>query len=214
MQFNPAKFNALLSVQTGLAQHLTWAKAALCPCRNPTSGAARKGCPNCGGRGVSWGSPVPAWSGLAGMKIAREWANFGLWESGDVVMTVPSDSPFYAAGENDRVQMTDSSEPFSLILTRGHDKLTFTAKEIDRVWWLDQTTQTLVDGGIPVEAADGTLTWPTGTTAPPAGVQYSISGRKVPEYYLFRDFPQDRAHSGGLPLPRRVVLRRFDLFGR
>jgi hypothetical protein len=211
--FNVGRFNALLGVaRPGLGQHVTWQKSFLCPCRSPTSGAAQQGCPVCAGRGVAWDGPVPAWTGLAGMKIAREWALFGEWMSGDLVVTIPSDSPLYAVGENDRVNFTDSSEPFSSVLMGGVDVLAFPATVIDRVVWRDQITRQIVPGGIPSEAANGTLTWTSG--APPAGVQYSISGRRIPQYFMFKELVQDRHHSGGLALPRRSALRRWDLFGR
>ncbi|MCK7579808.1 MAG: hypothetical protein MZV65_31715 [Chromatiales bacterium] len=43
---------------------------------------------------------------------------------------------------------------------------------------------------------------------------YTLAGRAYPEYFCYGDFPQDRAHHHGEPLPRKVVLRKFDLFGR
>lgn len=213
IQLDPAKFNALLSTaRPGLGQNVLWSKSFLCPCRNPTSGAAEQGCPVCRGRGVNWDAPVPAWTGLAGMKVVREWAAFGEFSAGDLVATIPSDSPLYAMGESDKAAFTDSSEPFSSILMAGKNVLPFMATVIDRVAWRDAVTKLLVVGGIPQQAADGSLTWSTG--APPAGTQYSISGRRIPVYFMFRDLMQDRHHHAGLPLPRRCVLRLFDLFGR
>ena len=215
MRLSPARFNGLLSARSGVGQALTWSRASVCPCRDPFSGAAKQGCPTCQGKGVFWGAAVDAWSGMASMRVAREWAAFGLWESGDVVLTIPSDSPFYAAGESDRAVMVNSSEPFSVVLTRGSaDAAPATAISISQVLWLDPTAQTPVYGSIPALAPGGAMTWAPGVAAPPAGVQYTLQGRRQPEYYLFRDFPQDRAHQGGSTLPRRVILRRFDLFGR
>ena len=43
---------------------------------------------------------------------------------------------------------------------------------------------------------------------------YSMTGRRLPEYICYHDFPQDRAHHSGARLPRKVVLRKFDLLGR
>lgn len=212
MRLSPRKFNGMLKE---MGQAVEWRRAYLCPCRDPYSGAARQGCPQCHGKGVLWADAVAAWTGVAGMKVAREWAQFGLWESGDVVLTVPSDSPMYAAGENDRVTMIQSSEPFSTQLTRdGTDKLPFEVQVIDRVFFLKADDSSIVDCGIPTVADDGSLSWGTPALAPDPGVQYSVTGRKRPEYYLFREFPNDRAHFGGLSLPRKVILRKFDLFGR
>lgn len=211
--FSPARFDALLGVaRPGLGQNVSWQSATSCPCRNPTSGAAKQGCPTCAGKGVFWGSPVAAWTGLAGMKVAREWAMYSEWASGDVVITIGSDSPLWNIGETDKVSFVDSSQPFSTVLMGGVDKLSFQAAVINGVIWLDPITQLPITGGIPTQDAGGNLTWASG--APPTLTQYTISGRRIPDYYCFRDLAQDRAHSAGLPLPRRVILRLFDLFGR
>jgi hypothetical protein len=71
---------------------------------------------------------------------------------------------------------------------------------------------TLVSADPPTVADDGTITWPD--ESPPVGTQISLTGRKHPEYFCLQEFPQDRAHHHGRDLPRRVVLRKFDLFGR
>lgn len=208
MKLSPARLNAMLN-QVG--QTVDWRPGYDCPCKNPDSGAAEYGCPNCGGFGITWGPPQSCKTALAGQKIQREWANFGMWENGDVILSIPSDSALYAIGEFDRVTFAQSSEPFSL--TRKHDgseKLTFPVASLNRVFWLADGVET--EGGIPTVNADGTLTWTDGM--PPDGVQFSITGPRRPEYFCFGNFPQDRAHQGGDALPRRIVLRRFDLFGR
>lgn len=211
MQFSVSAFNGLLR---SMGQSVAWRRSSLCPCRDPYSGAAQQGCQHCAGLGWSWASPVPAWTGLASQRVAKEWAAFGLWESGDVVLSVPSDSPLYAAGENDRVLMLNSSEPFSIHMTRdGDERFRFPVVQIDRVAWINPGSSALVEGGIPTVGADGAPAWTDPAGAPEPGVQYAVTGRKRPEYYLFRDLPQDRAHFGGMALPRRMVLRRFDLFG-
>jgi hypothetical protein len=241
MVMSVARFNTMLR---DVGQDVSWRRSSLCPCRDRASGAAVPGCPVCGGRGVTWQAPTAAWAGMTGVKAAREWAAFGLWESGDVVMTVPSDSPFYEAGEFDRCVLLESTEPFQEILVRGeNDVIPSPVRSIDRVFWLDPTGAAEIDGSIPAQAADLSLfwfglylTWPDGVgqvqvtfptgagelpiawpndgAAPPVGTQYCVRGRRHPEYFLFKDFPQDRAHYGGLTLPRRTVMRKFDLFGR
>ncbi len=204
---SPGKFNALLNK---MGQSIAWRKAYDCPCADPNSGAARYGCAQCGQTGIIWNPPVTAVAALAGQKVQRAWATFGLWEQGDVVLSLPSDSALYAMGEFDRAEFSDSSTPYSIKLTRGSsDVMPFTVSSVDRVFWLDTNDQ-IVEGGIPTVAADGTLTWISGE--PPVGTQYSITGRKRPEYFCWGEFPQDRAHQGGTALPRRVVLRSFDLF--
>jgi len=212
MQLSPAAFNGLLGE---MGQAVAWRKAYACPCRDDDTGAARQGCPVCDARGQFWDVvPTEAWTGLAGMRVNREWAAYGLWESGDVVFTIPSDSPLYAAAEFDRVVMSNSSEAFSVPRRRGaaNETLTFPVVQIDRAFWIADGA--VVDGDLPVIADDGTIDWSGAATAPDAGVQYSISGRKRQEYFIFRDLVQDRAHFYGLALPRKVVARKFDLFGR
>jgi hypothetical protein len=209
MQLSPVRFNALLN---GLGQLTGLRRAHDCPCRDEHSGAARPDCPACAGIGVIWDAAVDAMVALAGQKVQRGWAQFGFYEQGDVVLTLPSDSPAYDMGERDRVVFLQSTTPFSVTRTRtGAEKLDFPVATVEAVLWLDGNGLR-VDGGLPAVAADGSLTWASG--APPAQTQYSITGRRRPEYFCWGDFPQDRAHHGGRTLPRRVVLRRFDLFGR
>jgi hypothetical protein len=216
MRLSPAKFNALLAPSgQGMSQVVMWRKSFRCPCVNAVSGQAKQNCPSCGARGVIWNAAIRAWTGLSSMSIARAWAAFGQWEAGDVVVTIPSDSPFYAAAEFDRVLMTDSTEPFSVILTRsGTERVVGLVTVIDSIVWLDPITQTVVQGALPLLNADGSYAWEDPTTAPPTAIQYTVTGRRNPEYFVYKNLPQDRAHFGGLPLPRRVALRRFDLFGR
>ena len=87
-------------------------------------------------------------------------------------------------------------------------------REACRVFWLDPVTRLPVDGGAPVVAVDGTLSWPTGVAAPPAGATYSLSGSKYNDYFIFDNFPSDRNEHSGMRLPKRVVARQWDLFSR
>ena len=286
-----------------MGQSVAWRHADACPCRNVRDGTGSpdQDCPTCCGKGVIWATAVSAWTGIAGQRVAREWQRFGAYESGDEVLSIPSDSPLYAIGENDRVVMSQSSEPFSIVLERtGRERVDFPVVSISRVFWLDPATRAIVEGPIPTVNADGTITWPTPdlpvepvttdtgqtivtntgqnveVTVPPANIggagswlvtdtgqvidfsgtetevlppmvgsdralwegysdglrylgpapypvqieegrpssgQYTITGRKNPEYFCFKELPQDRAHFMGQSLPRRVVLRRFSLFG-
>lgn len=198
-----------------MGQTVHWRRAFMCPCRNVDSGSALPSCPTCRGLGWLWDDGIECFVAPTSMKVAREFAAFGTWESGDVVLTLPGASPIYAAGEKDRIIMRDSSEPFSLMLTRGEqDRLTFPILHIDRIFYLAPPEAAPIIVPAPDWSGDGTLLWDGAAAAPPAGAQYSVSGRKQPEYYLFTDLPQDRAHFGGARLPRRVQARRFDLFGR
>ncbi|MDR0458704.1 MAG: hypothetical protein LBH10_06745 [Burkholderiaceae bacterium] len=137
------------------------------------------------------------------------WAQFGRWESGDVVLTIPSDSPVYAIGNFDRVTMAQGSVPFTIVVAPGQ-RLKFFVIAVDSAF-------TRVDGKPqPVEPpkvdADGELVWPQDSGSTNGGI--SLAGRRAPEYFCFAEFPQDRAFHHGAALPRRVVMRKFDLFGR
>lgn len=169
-------------------------------------------CPNCLGKGYAWDAPVESISGIAGQKIQREWAQFGMWEAGDVVLTIPSNSPMYAMGEFDRATMLNSSQPFSTYLRTPDQSLPWQVVSLARVFYLDDGVPVEVDS--PGISADGrSLDWPDPLPVP-SGVTLSVTGRRRPEYFCWGDFPSDRAHHSGADLPRRVVLRRFDLYGR
>ncbi|MBI1207446.1 MAG: hypothetical protein GC191_09195 [Azospirillum sp.] len=211
MKLSPSAFSALLGE---MGQDVLWRRANICPCRDEYSGAATQGCAVCDARGVFWDAAVEAWTGLAGAKSVREWSHFGMWESGDVVFTIPGDSPLYAAAEFDRVVMINSSEAFSVPLVRGvsGERLSFPVLRVDSAIWIADGA--IVNGDLPAIAGDGSVDWSGVALAPDVGTQYSLSGRRHTEYFIFKDLVQDRAHFHGLALPRKVVARRFDLFGR
>lgn len=207
MQLDPTAFNAFLA---NMAQHAQWRRSHACPCRNPRSGQADRACAQCHGLGTWWEDAVDTSVALSGQKVQQEWAKLGKWESGDQVVTLASDVPAYAMGLHDRLTMLDSTVPFSRVLRPGEPVR-------ERVASLDKATW-FTDGALfdvyppPLVADDGTLEWPG--QMPPDGAQIAISGRRHPEYFALQEFPQDRAHHGGRDLPRRVVLRAMDLFGR
>lgn len=209
MRLSPERFNAWLG---NIGQQFLWRKSFACPCVNPQSGAADPAHALCGGLGRIWNAPLPGIAGVANQKTQREWAQFGVWESGDMVISVPSNSVLYAMGQFDRATMLNSTDPFSLVLTRGqNDVLRFPVVAIERVFWLNGGG-TMVEGGIPTVDGSGALTWVAGE--PPAAQQYTIHGTRFTEYYCYGPFPSDRGEHAGAALPKRAVLRRFDLFMR
>jgi hypothetical protein len=209
MKLSPAAFNAHLN---HLGQDFTWRKAYACPCVNPHSGAAKPNCPHCDGKGRLWDAPAVGKAGIVGRDQLRKFAVIGLWDQGDIMLSIPSDSPLYAMGQFDRVTATNRSEQFSMNFVRGlNDRIRHVIIAIERVFWIG-SGDVLVEGNIPAIGADGTLTWADG--APPPNTTYSITGRRRPEFFCFNEIPADRPLHFGEPLPRRVVLRRFDLFGR
>lgn len=212
MQLNPGDFNAFLAGPGGIGQTVLWRRAEMCPCVNPNSGAANPRCPVCGGKGRFWSDPVQTRAGVSNQSVTRQWATFGQYEAGDAVLVVPEDSPMYEAGQFDRVTMVNASDRFTLVLQRGmNDRLNVPAEQILRVFWLSGGQ--IVEGGIPAVMPDGTLSWSSGGE-PPAGTMYTVVGTKVSEYFVWGPLPGDRNQHFGARLPRKMVVRRFDLFGR
>ena len=208
MQLEPAAFNEFLG---NIGQSLSLRRATECPCVSPVTGGTDQSCPHCGGKGYAWGSAITGVAAPAGQKIQRQWAELGRWEPGDIVVTIPADSPVYAMGLHDRAVMLNQSEPFSTTRVHGGETLDFPVVAIESVYWLN-VSKVPVTGGVPTVNSNGTLTWSAGE--PPSGATYSITGRRRPEFFCFQELPQDRPVHFGAALPRRVVLRRFDLWGR
>lgn len=210
MRLNPAAFNRHIK---HMGQSVEWRKAFACPCKNPSSGAADKKCRHCGGKGWLWDPSAPGVVGVTGSKVQREWAQFGNYEAGDSVVTIAENSPLYEMGQADRVTMLNATEQFSITLIHGapDERLIGKIEAITRVFWLD-ADQNLVAGGIPVVADNGALSWSGGE--PPAGKQYGVSGRRYQEFFCWGQFPSNRNEHQGARLPKRVVLRKFDLWGR
>lgn len=210
MKLSPAAFNRFLR---HIGQDMQWQRAFQCPCRNPHSGAAKPNCTVCKGKGTYWGEAVGGVAGLSGMQVQKQWFNFGLAELGDVVVTIPSDTAMYNIGQFDRVVMTDSTQPFSLTLIRcgAEEFIPFKPVSVDYVTWLDAAGN-LQQGGKPSVIENGIPRW--SSDGPPEGTVYTVAGRRHQEYFVYQDFPQERAHHHGEPLPRKVVLRKFDLYGR
>lgn len=207
MNFNPADFNALLN---NIGQDVQWRQAFACPCINPNSGQPKPSCTHCGGKGRIWQDPVQARTGVAGRQAQKQWVDYGISDIGDVVVSIPSDSPLYAIGPFDRVLFLNRTEPYSVNITKGvNERIRFFVMSVDKVLYLNGDT--LVDAPLPAVDSDGTIDW-TGVEVPD-GVTFSVTGRRRSEYFCYPETPFDRPHHAGATLPRRVVLRRFDLYG-
>lgn len=206
MKLNPAAFNRFLN---HIGQDMVWRKSFLCPCRNENSGSALSDCPFCMGKGCYWGDGKEGRAGISGMDVQKQWFQFGQAETGDVVITIPGDTPLYDMGQFDRITLKNSTQPFSQVLKRGEEYLSFVPVSVDYVSWIEKGK--MVHGNKPI-IEQGKPKWIS--DEPPEGTVYTMGGRRHPEYFVYQDFPQDRAHHHGLRLPRKVVLRKFDLFGR
>lgn len=213
MQLSPGRFNAFLR---GIGQQFMWRRSFVCPNVNPASGAHIPNCQVCGNKpGILWNDEVQGVAGMTSKVSRRVVAQVGIWEPGDAILTIGSDSPLYAMGKFDRVRMLNSTVPFSLILIRGqNDRLPFKVVSFARAFWVtgQSPSQTLVEGGLPTVDDSGNLTW--ASNGPPNGQSYSLTGVKFDEHFCFQDLPSDRAEHSGAALPKRVHLRKFDLFSR
>lgn len=209
MHLNPDAFNAHLA---HMGQQFQWRKAYRCPCVNPNSGAASPNCPNCHGKSWFWTDPVRGIAGVANQSIQLRWSQFGLWQDGDIVLSIPENSPLYEMGQFDRVIALNNTDHFSIPLVRGgpNERLFEPVEKITRVFWL--VDGAVMDGSLPEFNNDGTLTW--GDGGPPLGTRYTVSGTRYSEYFCYGPYPGDRNQHSGARLPRRAILRRFDLFGR
>jgi len=209
-KLSPALFNQFLA--GSVRQDFKWRRRSACPCVNAASGQAQYDCPVCNGKGHIWSSTeVDCWAGMAN-QIPKKSFQPVSWEPGDAVLTIPSDSPLYAARQYDRIRALNSSTTFSEVITPGrNDKLRMPVIEVTRTFWIADDKQTIVEGGIPTVSADGGLSWSSGS--PPAGRSFTVEGTRADEFYIYDSLPSDR-NSGVSGLPLMLQARNFDLLGR
>ena len=212
MKFNPARFDSFLK---GIGQKVLWRRSCACACVNPASGQPDPKHALCGGKGRLWDLPMETISGVTSQKVQLQWAQMGMWEAGDMVLSIPQVSPLWECGSFDRITALDSTDVFSQPMVRGApaERLLFQPASVSRCFWLHPTTRQVVEGGLPVVDADGRPSWPNGGEPPP-GTTYSLTGTKHTEYFIWGEFSSDRNQHAGMRLPRRVVARKWDLFGR
>lgn len=215
MRLNPAAFDRLITTGAdALGQDMIWRPSRACPCINPTSGAANPKCPQCSGKGRLWLAGVNAKAGMTAQQNIKKFGQMGLYEMGDATLTIPQASAMYEADQFDRVVLLNSTERFSLVLKRGGtaEKVYRTRiLSVEPVFWLDGNGA-VVTGGTPTMATDGTPSWTTG--APPDGTSYTITGVSCDEYFVWNNMVSDRGEHFGARLPRKAIIRKFDLFGR
>jgi hypothetical protein len=212
MPLHKARFNRLIN---RLGQDVAWRSSTACPCADEFSGSPDPQCPQCRGRGFLWAAPVIGTAGITSQNVQKQLREFGQYESGDVIFTIGSDSPIYAIGHMDRAVLLNAEERFSLTRAHGSDDEQFDMPilSVSRVYWLSADKSQIIEGGIPTfDAATRALTWTTGE--PPAGQRYSITGLKNVEYFAWDNIPSNRSEQHGDTLPKKLQMRRFDLFGR
>lgn len=239
MRLNPAAFDRHLN---HMGQKVLWRRSYACACTNPASGAPDPKHQLCGGKGRIWNDPVETVTGVASQKTLAQWMATGKFEAGDAVLSIPQASVLWEAGRFDRVTMLNATDVFSQSLVRGapSERLLFNVVSVTRVFWLDPTTRLPVEGAAPSFGPTGLPTWPAQVQAelvadgeiladgsevadgvvllpngePPPGATYSITGTRNVEFFLYDEFPNNRNEHQGARLPKRVVARKWDLFGR
>lgn len=212
MRLKPANFNRHIA---NIGQEVLWRRSWACACVSQDTGAPDPKHAACKGKGRLWDAPVKTVCGVPSQSTYAKLIAAGLWDSGDMALTIPRNSPMWeSAGRFDRVTMLNATDVFSQPLKRGSpsERLLFKPATITRVFWLHPATREPVEGSIPTVDDDGIITW--GDGAPAAGVSYSITGTRYAEYFIFDNYPSSRNEHSGMQLPKKVQLRRFDLFGR
>jgi len=211
VKLNPAAFNRHLN---HIGQRMLWRQSFMCPCIQEHSGAADTHCPLCHGKGRLWSDPIEGVAGLTQQQVNPSFQDFGAMEQGDMVLTVGSDSTLYNMGRFDRITLLNSTDVFSRTVYRGiNDNVSdISVKEITRVFWRTLDGSAIVEGGLPTVSGNGDLAWTSG--APDPGVQYSMTGVKYDDYYVYGNLPSDRNEHSGSALPKKVQMRKFDLFGK
>jgi hypothetical protein len=84
---------------------------------------------------------------------------------------------------------------------------------MERCFYVNNEHKEIIDCKIPSWDHLGRPSWPDGG-GPPMGTQYSVTGDRYSEYYMLDAYPDDRNQHRGMRLPKRIVLRKWDLFGR
>lgn len=214
MSFDVTQLNRSLN---DLSQAATWETASTCPCRSRRTGGADTACPVCHGNGITWDAGVICRVALQGMKSVKEFAMLGMWEKGDIMVSLPSDSAAYECGEHDRFTLTDSRLRISQVIARGPvtDALKYTSVlSIDTIWAIAGGVRVEFVRGVDYTLVGNVITWLAPAAASlPVGGQYSVVYVAHPQYYVYRDLVSDRPH-GNRDLPRKVHLRLMELFSR
>ncbi len=212
--FNVEELNASLN---DLSQAARWEVASQCPCKSRRTGGADTQCLVCHGNGMTWDAATTCRIALQGMKSVKEFAMLGMWEKGDILVSLPSDSAAYECGEYDRFTLTDSRLRISQVLMRGavSDALKYTAViSIEKIWGIYANARVDFTRGIDYTLVGNVITWLAPASTPlPVGSQYTVVYVTHPQYYVYRDLVSDRPH-GSQDLPRKVHLRLMELFSR
>lgn len=152
-----------------------------------------------------------------GIRTDRQWLDRGEVATGDLECSIPrhledltTPNPAWLAAEHDRFAFPDLKRRYQQRVRRGSsEQLTYTrVSEVLSVHSLDGA---VIRTYQPPPIVAGRVAWTPGTPAPPAQSWYVIQYIAAPEYFVFREIPQQR-HIDGHDLPRRVGLRLFESY--
>lgn len=209
--FSVGGFNGFLK---NLGQQATWERASICPDRSHRTGGTNPKCVVCQGRGHLWSAPQDVTVGFTSMQTVREFGTLSQWEQGDGIVTIGSDSPAYGAGDFDRLTLTNAIVRVCHVLTRGsNDKLKYRFPvAILEVWAIVASAKVVLVKDTDFTLSGNTITWITNTVQ--LEQNYTVLYTARPEYFVYRDWLQDRPHQRGLALPRKVHVRLMELMNR
>jgi hypothetical protein len=146
------------------------------------------------------------------MQVQKQWELFGRYETGDVVVSIGSDSPVYTIREFDKLVFVNSVEQFSSVMTKTANSVEpapyYDILSISSLFYLNISSAIVNVSGVTFNNSNKTLDFSDNSI--PVGTQYSITGTRCPSYYMYMDFPQVRYHHHGSLLPKRVVLRKWN----
>ena len=117
MRLRPTHFDRHLK---NIGQDVLWLRSYACACMSNETGSPDPKHALCKGKGRIWDAPVPTLVGVPSQTTAAKMIAAGLWEKGDMTITIPRSSPMWEnAGRYDRVIALNSTDVFSIPLKRG-----------------------------------------------------------------------------------------------
>ena len=158
--------------------------------------------------------------GVSGVTFTKQFAQFGEWDRRDMIATVPARDAsgalleIYGIGDFDRVTLVDSVVRQSFVGQRGQADTVpeRTIRAVTDAFGLHNGAKVPLEDGTDFRVTGNTVEWLSSALA--VGEGYTLRYVASPEYFVWTSIEQPRAHDLGKALPKRVVLRSFDLFGR
>lgn len=174
---------------------------------------------------VEYEAPLTVRGLATQLSAHREWRDIGEFDVRDLHLTVDRttifadgqtvENPAWSAGEHDRFLFPFAHVRRQDVLYRGEtNRLTYAfVHHVDAVQSIDASyTPTLYEEGTDYTVTRGLVEWVAGR-GPAANMPYVVNYIAAPEYYVLAGLPQVR-HAGEHDLPRRLMLRVWELYRR